>query len=350
LGKKGVKPAATPIPEGPKETPVAKDDKGVLLQVTPCEVLAKPGQTIKFVQRVFNERGQLLPNRTTHDQAMAAPPTAKDHSGNVAKFKVGELTAEVRGRVIPPLPWKFDFNNIELTTNPTGKKEGEAPITWVGARHRHKIREKDGEKVMVKVTTIPKGTRSQCWFGPPEMKNYTIQADMCGQHVTTQQAPPAANVAASTTSTEAKKEGDPASDTLPMDEGSTDASGTTRRMPDMGLINQRYTLDLMGNKQQLQIRYWPPQVKRQFSKSVPFAWEAEKWYTLKFTASSNGDKVSLRGKVWPRGEAEPKEWTIEVEDHMPNLNGSPGLFGQATNAEIYIDNVIVTANEPAAKK
>jgi outer membrane protein assembly factor BamB len=348
LGKKGVKPAATPIPEGPKELPIAKDDKPAHLQVVPCEVLVKPGQEVKVAMRLFNERGQLL-HGSGHSYFTAAAEGNTAHSGgDTISVSAGDLTAKVRVRVIPPLPWKFDFNDIELTKNPMGKMEGEAPITWVGARHRHKIRERDGEKLMVKVTTIPKGTRSQCWFGPPEMRDYTIQADMCGQHVTTQPAAPTEK-AASSTAADGKKDA-PTTETLPMDDAPADASGSTARMPDMGLINQRYTLDLMGNKQQLQIRYWPPQVKKQFSKSVPFAWEAEKWYTLKFTASTSGDKVSLRGKVWPRGEAEPKEWTIEVEDHMPNLSGSPGLFGQATNAEIYIDNVVVTANEPAAKK
>ncbi len=56
----------------------------------------------------------------------------------------------------------------------------------------------------------------------------------------------------------------------------------------------------------------------------------------------------LRGKVWPRGESEPQKWTIEAVDDVPNLQGSPGLFGQSTVAEIYIDNVIVTPNESAS--
>ena len=36
------------------------------------------------------------------------------------------------------------------------------------------------------------------------------------------------------------------------------------RLPDMGLIAQRYTLDLMGASQQLQVRSWPPQVATHF--------------------------------------------------------------------------------------
>ncbi len=69
---------------------------------------------------------------------------------------------------MPPLPWKFDFS------------DGQVPATWIGARYRHQIRDVDGNKVMVKVTTIPKGTRSQSWMGPTDLHDYTIQADVLG--------------------------------------------------------------------------------------------------------------------------------------------------------------------------
>ena len=38
-------------------------------------------------------------------------------------------------------------------------------------------------------------------------------------------------------------------------------------------------------------------------------------------------------------------WQIEAADATPNLNGSPGLFGNSTDAEFFIDNVQVTANK-----
>ena len=113
----------------------------------------------------------------------------------------------------------------------------------------------------------------------------------------------------------------------------------------MGLIAQRYTLDMMGNSQQLQIRSWPPQVARRFSKTIPFHWNGDKWYTMKFSAGTKDGKAILKGKVWPRGEPEPEKWTIEAVDDVPNLQGSPGLFGQSTISEIYIDNVSVASND-----
>jgi hypothetical protein len=52
----------------------------------------------------------------------------------------------------------------------------------------------------------------------------------------------------------------------------------------------------------------------------------------------------LRGKVWVRGEKEPESWTVETVDHAPNLSGTPGIFGNAPDAEIYLDNLKVMSN------
>jgi hypothetical protein len=115
------------------------------------------------------------------------------------------------------------------------------------------------------------------------------------------------------------------------------------RVPDMGLINQRYTLDLQG-AQKLQIRSWTPRLELRFAKTIPFEWKANTWYTMKFQSENREGEVVLRGKVWPRGEAEPEAWSIEAADATPNRNGSPGLFGNATDSEFYLDNVQVTPN------
>jgi hypothetical protein len=114
-------------------------------------------------------------------------------------------------------------------------------------------------------------------------------------------------------------------------------------MPDMGLVAQRYTLDLMGAAQQLQLRSWPPQVATHFSKTIPFPWEAGRWYTMKFEARTRDGAAVLRGKVWPRGEPEPEAWTIEAVHEAGNLQGSPGFFGNSKDSEIFIDNVCVEA-------
>jgi hypothetical protein len=153
--------------------------------------------------------------------------------------------------------------------------------------------------VMCKISTIPLGTRSQGWMGQTDYHDYTIQADVYG----------------------ATKDG---------------------KLPDMGLIAQRYTFDMMGSSQQLQIRTWPPVLSR-MSSTVPFPWKPNTWYTMKFQASVEG-KAVLRGKVWVRGVAEPADWQVTAEDTEPNRVGSPGLFANASNAEVFYDNILVHAN------
>ena len=80
------------------------------------------------------------------------------------------------------------------------------------------------------------------------------------------------------------------------------------------------------------------------AKTIPFSWEPDRWYTIKLQASIEGNRAVLRGKVWPRGESEPPEWHVTAVDESPNRNGSPGLFGNAKDAEIWIDNVKVYSN------
>ena len=80
---------------------------------------------------------------------------------------------------------------------------------------------------------------------------------------------------------------------------------------------------------------------------VPFQWEPHVWYTMKFRAAVEAGQAVLKGKVWPRDEPEPAAWTIEAIDEFPNRTGSPGLFGNAKDAEIYLDNIRVYENGSA---
>jgi hypothetical protein len=297
LGKADVKPQATARPAAPQETAVDSDRKPALVQITPVEVLLKPGQSQQFRIRTFNARGQLLgespakfalkgPGEIDSSGKFVAASTP-DHTGTILTAQVGELAGTARVRVVPALPWKFDFANNEV------------PITWIGARYRHMPRTVDGEPMIIKVTTIPKGTRSQSWMGPTDLHDYTIQADIRGATM-------------------------------------------NGKMPDMGLIAQRYTLDMMGAKQQLQIRTWTATLR--IAKTEPFAWKPDVWYTLKFRAAVEDGKAVLRGKAWERGKPEPAEWNVVATDPSPNLNGSPGLFANSTNAEVSYDNINVTPN------
>lgn len=302
IGNKDAKPAADPLPPPLKEADPKDDQKAAQVQLTPVEAVIHPGDKIPFQVQLFNAKGQSLPTGgnvkfTVEDAGEIGEDgsfTAPSDAGHVT----AKITAEVDGlkspvarvRIIPPLPWKFEISDKQV------------PITWIGARYRHQVRDVEGNPALVKITTIPLGTRSQSWMGQPDLHDYTIQADF-------------------------------------------KASIKAGKIPDLGLINQRYTLAMMGAHQQLQIRSWVPRLELRFAKTIKFAWEADKWYTLKLQSENASDRVILRGKVWPKGEAEPKDWTIEAADLTPNRNGSPGLFGNASDAEILIDNISVTANK-----
>ena len=308
------------------------------LQVVPAEAQIAAGATVPLRTRLFDAAGRFVKEApatfTTTAGAVsdagAYTSPAGVHAGAIVTAKVGTLEGRARIRSMPPLPWRFDFEEIPLAPDPrTGAIRGEPPLPWIGMRYRHVVREVDGSKCLVKVTTIPKGTRSQGWIGPIDLHDYVIRADVKAQEQGTLGA-------------RQTKAGDSDADAFAKTFGSA-AALEKARMPDIGLVAQRYTLDLMGASQQLQLRSWPPQVATHFSKTIPFAWEAGRWYTMVFEARRDGTSAVLRGKVWPKGETEPREWTIEAVHAVGNLQGSPGFFGNSKDSEIYIDNVSVEA-------
>lgn len=269
-------------------------EPAAMIRVTPAEAIVSPGVPMQLGIQAFDESG--IPVATPSDirYEVTGPASVSDgvltinaDAGHVAvsvKVSAGDAVGTARYRVVPALPWSFDFADHQV------------PITWIGARYRHEARDVGGKPAIVKITTIPKGTRSQTWFGPTDLHDYTITADV-------------------------------------------QAAAGSAKLPDIGVIAQRYTMDLMGESQQLQIRTWTAQLR--MAKTVPVDWQAGVWYRLKFQAENVGDQAVLRGKVWPREEAEPKQWMLTATDDSPNRTGSPGLFGNSTNAEIAIENVKV---------
>jgi outer membrane protein assembly factor BamB len=301
LAKPDAEPKLRPMNESealPEERPASEDTAVAHLQLIPADAIVAAGSSLQMKVVAYNAFGQRvdLPKDLAYEVSSGGTIDSNglfqaDNSGNHVAATVNVQSGTIKGtarlRVIPAFPWKFDFAN------------GEVPITWIGARYRHVARKVDGEPVMVKITTIPKGTRSQSWMGPTNLHDYTISADV-------------------------------------------KAVDGAVKLPDIGLIAQRYTMDMMGESQQLQIRTWTAQLR--MARSVPFAWKAGTWYTLKFKAAMEDGKAVLRAKAWPRGEAEPNEWTLTADDEAPNTQGSPGLFANATNAEVIYDNITVTSN------
>jgi hypothetical protein len=301
IGDKGRAPAADPLPPAPEESAKSEDQAVAHIQIAPVELMLAPGQSTPLQVRAFNAKGQFLKVADAEFEVTGGGEVAADgvytapaENGHKAVFisaKTNGQTSTARARILPPLPWKFDFADKEV------------PVTWIGAAYRHQPKDVSGEPCLVKISTIPLGTRSQSWMGWTTLHDYTVEADVYSTK-----------------------------------------NAVTSEKADMGLINQRYTLDLMG-KDELQIRSWTPRLELRFAKTIPFEWQPDQWYKLKFQSSNEAGKVVLRGKVWKRDEAQPADWTIEAADETPNTSGSPGLFGNSTNAEFYIDNVEVYENK-----
>ena len=112
-------------------------------------------------------------------------------------------------------------------------------------------------------------------------------------------------------------------------------------MPDLGLINGGYTLDLMGNHQKLQIRSWASELS--YSQDLAFPWESDAWYRMKLRVDVEAAKTVARGKVWKKADPEPADWSLVYEDPARVSAGSPGVYGDSS-VDIDWDNLSVVVN------
>jgi hypothetical protein len=227
---------------------------------------------------------QGLPGTITPDGRLKADGSKGNLAGQV-KATAGSLTAAARVRAFADLPWSFDFES------------GKVPAEWVSAG-RLTIAGSDGGKTLHKAPVQTGLNRATVYIGPATMKGYTVEADL-----------------------KATRKG--------------------RRMPDLGLINGGYTLDLQGNHQRLQVRTWASELA--FSKQVDFPWEPETWYRMKFRVDVEGARSVARGKVWKKAEPEPAAWTLEYQDDVAIPSGSPGVYGDSS-VDIDWDNLNVVVN------
>ena len=144
------------------------------------------------------------------------------------KATVGSLTGSASVRVFPPLPWSENFEAMAVNT---------IPGTWVNATLKYIVRDLNGNKVLVKTTEGSSLlSRARAYFGPSDLSNYTVEADVR-------------------------------------------ATQKRRQQGDAGVIAQRYVLTLYGNSQTLHLEPWQPETGR--TVKIPFAWKPDTWYHLK---------------------------------------------------------------------
>jgi outer membrane protein assembly factor BamB len=327
FGKAGNNPG---LPADTEQKPWPTPGPAAQLQVIPSEVLMRPGQSESFRIRTLDANGFVvedLKDATGVRWASFIPPTAKvkatmkggfneqgklvaanDSVPSAGAFEAtyNNLRGYIRGRVLPYLPIKQDFESMKLTETNTAENAVFAypPLPWIGARFKFEVRDRDGSKALTKTIDNRFFQRATVFIGDSHANNYTIEADVM-------------------------------------------SDGNKRKMSDVGIINQHYLIVLKGNEQKLEINSNLERLRVPAGDEPSnFKWSPNTWYRLKARVDVAPDGTGVvRAKAWKKSEAEPEAWTMEVKHKYAHENGSPGLFGfSPQDMRVYIDNVAVTPN------
>ena len=346
VGKPGAKEECGTYKPMPAETPFQQEG-GSFYRIFPADVTAKAGEIIELSFVVMDANGRVvkfarpinwiwsLPSSPPPKPADPKAPALKGPPPLQGKFEhetrgpltlgplstqqgyVGvsapqnpEILARARVRVAGGLNYKQDFTNVPV---------GAAPGGWLNVQSKFTIVDLEGNKVLSKVNTDPRPpfARANGYITSSNAANYTIQADLQGTEV-------------------------------------------RDRIPDMGLVNSRYTLILDGKTnaelkpptRELRIVSW--EARPRINVAVGLDWKPGVWYTAKFAVEQKEKTALIRGKVWKVGEPEPEKWSIEFEDSSPNREGAAALYGYVSDPQItpekpgsaiYYDNVILTPNK-----
>ena len=174
------------------------------------------------------------------------------------------------------------------------------PLAWNGARFRFEVRDKDGSKALCKTIDNKLFQRAQVFIGHPDMKNYTIEADLMTE-------------------------------------------GIKRKTSETGLINQRYQIILKPNFQQIEVNSNQERLKV----GAPLALAPNVWYHLKTRVDVAADgSGTVRAKAWPKDQPEPDAWSIEVPHKTAHTHGAPGIYSLSPQEQrAWIDNIVVTPNK-----
>ncbi|PYP83131.1 MAG: hypothetical protein DMF61_24205 [Blastocatellia bacterium AA13] len=300
IGKKSTssvsRPAMAAIETAPADAAVSH------VQVIPADVAVKPGDTVSFRIRLFDDHGRFIREDSHATLSLEGlkgdvkgtqfiPAADAGSQAGQVKATLGTVSGVSRVRVVQAPPMAENFDNVAIDA---------VPNYWISTGRKYSVKQIDGNKVLVKNPNPPIFKRTRSLFSPAGWSNFTIQADVR-------------------------------------------AAEKRRQMGDAGVVAQRYEVVLLGNNQRIELRSWQIEETRTVKK--PFEWKADTWYSVKLEVENLPDgKVRARGKAWPASQPEPAEWMIERTDPIGNRQGSAGIFADAPN-EIYFDNIKVTPNK-----
>ncbi len=343
FGKKGLNPSSSLVKSN-DEWPVIEPGPAARLQIIPSELILTPAEAKSVRVRALDAKGFTVVenvdlSKVTFESYI--PPTALvkaqmkgafDGTGRLVadpapvasagayQASFGDIKGTMRARVLPDLPLKVDFEQVDLALSTDAPPAPAVPNTfepptafaypplaWNAARFRFEVRQAPGEggtKALCKTIENKLFQRGQIFIGRPGAKNYTVEMDVLTE-------------------------------------------GNKRKMSEIGLINQRYLVVLKGNSQQLEVS----SNQERFRESVPFTWVPNQWYRLKARVDIAADGSGLvKAKAWKKGEEEPAVWTIEVAHRHAHTEGAPGLFSFTPQEQrAWIDNISVVPNNTATR-
>ncbi|HAR67919.1 MAG TPA: hypothetical protein DCR55_17190 [Lentisphaeria bacterium] len=297
---------STASPSMPKPGPTAH------WQLEPAETWLAPNDSLQFRLVGFDAKG--TPTGETPPKAKFAVKGISGGMSGTGLFRAGgnriqaglvtarieETTLNSRVRIFPALPYEEDFESLKADLPPPG---------WITSKLKAIVTEHDGNKVLRKLAErpAPPFARLRCYMTPALEAGYSVQADIFG------------------------------------------ITKKKRFLPDMGLINSRYLLIMIGSSERtrrLRLVSWAP-VPR-IIQEVEFPWQGDAWYTAKLHVSIAEGVGTISAKVWKQGTDEPAAWSIQMKDDHPNPAGSPGLYAYAVGVtskskgtEVLFDNVII---------
>ena len=246
--------------------------KAAALRVVPSEVLLRPGQSASFRVSRVDDRGNVVGEEKrvrwekfippaakvkaeadadfNPDGVLAASPDAKISAGAFRATSADGLAGTIRVRILPRLPCREDFESFNVPVpHPVeaGVRFSYPPLPWIGGRFKWEVREVDGNKMLAKTTGTTIFQRATTFVGNPELKDYTIQADVMTE-------------------------------------------GNRRTMGEIGVVNQRYLISLKGNAGVMEISSNHERIKE--AKDFPI--KAGTWYTLKARVERQAGRVGSR--------------------------------------------------------
>jgi len=113
----------------------------------------------------------------SNEQGQLVAGTEPKPSAGAFEASLGPLKGYIRGRVLPYLPIKQDFEwaNLTETNELENARFAYPPLPWIGARFKFEVSREGRKKSSPKRSTIRFSNARLFFLGDPGTKNYTLR-------------------------------------------------------------------------------------------------------------------------------------------------------------------------------